>query len=57
LNQFFSVNLRILNLRRKKEDKFGHFVLCGLGGIYIEVLKDVQASLAPISNEEALEMI
>jgi len=41
----------------KKEDKFGHLVLCGLGGIYIEVLKDVQASLAPISNEEASEMI
>ncbi len=41
----------------KKEDKFGHLVLCGLGGIYIEVLKDVQAALAPISNEEASEMI
>jgi len=41
----------------KKEDKFGHLVLCGLGGIYIEVLKDVQVSLAPISNEEASEMI
>jgi len=41
----------------KKEDKFGHLVLCGLGGIYIEVLKDVQASLAPISIEEASEMI
>ena len=41
----------------KKEDKFGHLVLCGLGGIYIEVLKDVQASLAPISKEEASEMI
>jgi len=41
----------------KKEDKFGHLVLCGLGGIYIEVLKDVQASLAPVSKEEALEMI
>lgn len=41
----------------KKEDKFGHLVLCGLGGIYIEVLKDIQASLAPISNQEALDMI
>ena len=41
----------------KKEDKFGHLVLCGLGGIYIEVLKDVQASLAPVSNEEASDMI
>lgn len=41
----------------KKEDKFGYLVLCGLGGIYIEVLKDVQASLVPISNEEASDMI
>ena len=41
----------------KKEDKFGHLILCGLGGIYIEVLKDVQAALAPVSNNEAVEMI
>nr|WP_320120534.1 acetate--CoA ligase family protein [uncultured Marinifilum sp.] len=41
----------------KREDKFGHMVLCGLGGIFIEVLKDVKASLAPISNDEAHEMI
>ncbi|MGE4288315.1 MAG: acetate--CoA ligase family protein [Salinivirgaceae bacterium] len=41
----------------KKEDKFGHMVLCGLGGIFIEVLKDVQANLAPISPDEAITMI
>jgi len=41
----------------KREDKFGHMVLCGLGGIFIEVLKDVKASLAPISTEEAHDMI
>jgi acyl-CoA synthetase (NDP forming) len=41
----------------KKEPKFGHMVLCGLGGIYIEVLKDVQSSLAPVSKEEAASMI
>jgi len=41
----------------KKEDKFGHLVLCGLGGIYIEVLKDIQTSLAPVSKMEAAEMI
>lgn len=40
-----------------KDAKFGHQVLCGLGGIFIEVLKDVQASLAPISKEEAQSMI
>lgn len=41
----------------KREDKFGHIVLCGLGGIFIEVLKDVSEGLAPISNTEALSMI
>jgi len=41
----------------KREDKFGHMVLCGLGGIFIEVLKDVNAGLAPISQTEALDMI
>ncbi len=41
----------------KREDKFGHMVLCGLGGIFIEVLKDVKAGLAPISEDEAYSMI
>lgn len=40
-----------------REAKFGHQVLCGLGGIFIEVLKDVQASLAPIGLPEAHSMI
>jgi acetyltransferase len=41
----------------KREDKFGHMVLCGLGGIFIEVLKDVNAGLAPIAPSEAIDMI
>jgi acetate---CoA ligase (ADP-forming) len=41
----------------KKEEKFGHMVLCGLGGIFIEVLKDVNSGLAPLNREEALGMI
>ena len=41
----------------KKEGAFGHLLLCGLGGIYVEVLKDVQARLAPVSKDEALNMI
>jgi acetate---CoA ligase (ADP-forming) len=39
------------------EPKFGHMILCGLGGIFVEVLKDVVAGLSPISKEEALNMI
>ena len=38
----------------KKEDKFGHLILFGLGGIFIEVLKDVRTTLAPLGKEEAL---
>lgn len=41
----------------KFEEKFGHMVLCGLGGIFIEVLKDVNSGLAPLTKDEALAMI
>jgi len=41
----------------KKEDAFGHLILCGLGGIYIEVLKDIQTCLSPVSKKEASKMI
>lgn len=41
----------------KREDKFGHLVMCGLGGIYIEVLKDISYGISPISTVEAEEMI
>lgn len=40
-----------------REDKFGHQVLFGLGGIFIEVLKDVKAALAPVSFDEASSLI
>jgi len=39
------------------EPKFGHTILCGLGGIFIEVLKDVTAGLAPLCKSEAMDMI
>lgn len=41
----------------RREDNFGHMILCGLGGIFVEVLKDVKAGLCPITHEEAIEMI
>ena len=41
----------------KYEDKFGHIVLCGLGGIFVEIFKDVASGLAPLAMEEALSMI
>jgi acetyltransferase len=41
----------------KAEGAFGHLVLTGLGGIFIEVLKDVSAALVPVSEPTAKWMI
>jgi acetyltransferase len=41
----------------KYEEKFGHLVLCGLGGIFVEIFKDIASGLAPLATEEALSMI
>ncbi len=41
----------------KYEPRFGHVVLCGLGGIFVEILKDVSSGLAPLSYAEAESMI
>lgn len=41
----------------KREEKFGHLLMCGLGGIFIEVLNDVQSALSPVSKSEAEKMI
>lgn len=46
-----------LYIGAKRDDKFGHLVLCGLGGIFIEVLKDVQAGLTPLSLDEAKGLV
>lgn len=41
----------------KHEENFGHIILCGLGGIFIEVFKDTAAALSPVNKQEALKMI
>ncbi|NQU32246.1 MAG: acetate--CoA ligase family protein [Bacteroidetes bacterium] len=41
----------------KKEGKFGHMLLFGLGGIFIEVLKDVRAVLVPVNKSDVLSEI
>ncbi|NDV70450.1 acetate--CoA ligase family protein [Dysgonomonas sp. 25] len=46
-----------LFLGAKYEPKFGHIVLCGLGGIFVEVLQDVASGLAPLSFDEARSMV
>jgi acetyltransferase len=41
----------------KYEPRFGHIILCGLGGIFVEVLGDVSSGLAPLTSNEADSMI
>jgi acetyltransferase len=41
----------------KYEPRFGHVILCGLGGIFIEALGDQSHGLAPLTMKEALSMI
>lgn len=40
-----------------KEGDFGHVVLCGLGGIFLELIGDTASGLAPLSRQEAEMMI
>jgi acetate---CoA ligase (ADP-forming) len=46
-----------LYMGAKYEDRFGHLVLCGLGGIYIELIKDVATGLCPLTQKEAYSMV
>jgi len=41
----------------KRDQQFGAIVLFGLGGIFVEIMKDISLRIAPIDKKEALAMI
>ena len=41
----------------RTDPQYGPFLMVGLGGIFVEVLKDVAIRLLPVSEAEALEML
>jgi acetyl coenzyme A synthetase (ADP forming)-like protein len=41
----------------KRDSQFGAAIMFGLGGIYTEVLKDVSFRVAPITRQDAIDMI
>ncbi|MEM3364653.1 MAG: acetate--CoA ligase family protein [Candidatus Micrarchaeia archaeon] len=41
----------------KRDLQFGDVVLFGVGGVYVELYKDVSVRLCPVSDTDALEMI
>jgi acyl-CoA synthetase (NDP forming) len=40
-----------------KQGDFGHLVICGLGGVFLELLHDTASALAPMSKNEITSMI
>lgn len=48
---------RELILGGRQDPQFGPVVLVGLGGIFVEILEEVQVRVAPITRGEAVEML
>lgn len=46
-----------LFLGAKREQNFPAIVMCGLGGIFVEILKDIQTRMVPVNKETASNMV
>lgn len=41
----------------KQDPSFGPVILFGLGGIFVEIFRDISFRVAPLTRQEALEMV
>jgi len=41
----------------KKDPQFGHMVVLGLGGIYVEIFRDISARICPLTKKDVDEMV
>jgi acetyltransferase len=57
LVQKYQLGGREVIIGAKAEKGLGHLIMFGLGGIYVEILKDVTFKISPITEFEAAEMI
>ncbi len=55
--QKFMPQGRELIVSAKKEEGLGHLIMFGMGGIFVEVYKDVVFNLTPVTDVEAKEML
>jgi len=48
---------RELILGLKRDPQYGHVILCGLGGVYTEIFRDVSREIVPIDRDRAEAMV
>jgi len=41
----------------KHDEQFGPMVACALGGVWVEALEDISLRLAPLTSDEAMDMV
>jgi acetyl-CoA synthetase (ADP-forming) len=57
VNAFPFIKGKELYIGMKRDPQFGPAITFGLGGIFVEIMKDVTLAVAPFSEKEAIKMI